>query len=293
MEGRAVGTIASILEKDPATLSQALIHLRSQDTSGVSDEDFRAIIKLADSYLAARGTFTSFLESTGRWVEGGLNALPANWRDEVHAKARQALTWAFEQVVRRMDADELHKPSSRRRYRLLSTTSGLMTGSVGLPGIIADLPTSTLLILLSIADIARSHGYDLRDPAIQAACIEAFMFGGPTDEDNDADLAFWSARAASPLMADMLPQVAARLGASWIALLPARAVPVVSSLASAAINWHFAGYFQAMGEVMFGLRPLEEKYGIETVRPLFHEVVKELRDSAGSGRVGRRQAKVR
>jgi hypothetical protein len=284
---------SSVLQRDHATLSQPLLHLQSQDTSGVTDEDFRTILKLADSYLAARGAFTSFLESTGRWVEGGLNALPADWRDEVHAKARQALSWAFQQVIKRMDAGELHKPASRHRYRLMSTTSGLMTGSVGLPGIIADLPASTLLILLSIADIARSHGYDLRDPAIQAACIEAFMFGGPTDEDNDADLAFWSARAASPLLADMLPQVAARLGASWIALLPARAVPVVSSLASAAINWHFAGYFQAMGEVMFGLRPLEEKYGIQTVRALFHEVVKELRDPGRPNRIRRRQPRAR
>lgn len=269
------------------TSSQDLRHLHSQDASTLSDDDFRLLLKLADKYLAARGVFTSFLESTGRWVEDGMNFLPTNWREEVHAKARQALSWAFEQIVKRMDAGELHKPSSRRRYRLLSTTSGLMTGSVGLPGIIADLPTSTLLILLSIADIARSHGHDIRDPEIQAACIEAFMFGGPTDEDNDADLAFWSARAASPLVADMLPQVAARLGASWIALLPARAVPIVSSLASAAINWHFSGYFQTMGEVMFGLRPLEQKYGLQVVRTLFHAVVKELRGSGRPGRINR------
>jgi hypothetical protein len=256
----------------------------------MTDEDFRTILRLAGSYVAARGAFTSFLESTGRWVEGGLNAVPANWRDEVHAKARQALSWAFEQVVNRMDSSDLRRPSSGSRYRLLSTTSGLMTGSVGLPGIIADLPTSTLLILLSIADIARSHGFDLRDPAIQAACIEAFTFGGPTDDDNDADLAFWSARAASPMLADMLPQVAARLGATWIALLPARAVPVVSSLASAAINWHFAGYFQAMAEVMFSLRHLEEQYGVETVRPLFQEVVEDLRGIRNPTGIGRRSA---
>jgi hypothetical protein len=167
----------------------------------------------------------------------------------------------------------------------------LMTGSVGLPGIIADLPASTLLILLSIADIARSHGHDIYDPDIQAACIEAFMFGGPTDEDNDADLAFWSARAATPLIADMLPQVAARLGASWIALLPARAVPVVSSLASAAINWHFSGYFQAMGEVMFGLRPLEQKYGLQEVRGLFYTVVRELRENQRPARIRRARSK--
>ena len=268
-------------------MSQEVRHLRSQEASTLSDDDFRQLLRLADKYLAARGAFTSFLELTGRWVEDGMNFLPANWRDEVHVKARQALSWAFQQIVKRMDAGELHKPSSHRRYRLLSTTSGLMTGSVGLPGIFADLPTSTLLILLSIADIARSHGHDIRDPEVQAACIEAFMFGGPTDEDNDADLAFWSARAASPLVADMLPQVAARLGASWISLLPARAVPIVSSLASAAINWHFSGYFQTMGEVIFGLRPLEQKYGLQEVRALFHLVVKELRERESPSRVSR------
>ncbi len=257
-------------------IEPSLVVARADDVT-LTDEDFRTLLDIADRYLAVRNTQTALLESVGRWVETGVRSLPPNWRDELHTRAREALWWAFRRMVATMDADRLGQPPARRTHRLMATASGFVTGAAGLPGILADLPTSTLLVLRSIADIARSHGYDIRDPAVQAACMEAFAFGGPTDEDDDADLAFWSTRAAAPVLSDMLPAIAGRLAASWAAVLPAKAVPVVGSVASAAINWHFSGYFQHMAGIVFSLRPLEERYGRQQVRDLFSAVIEEMR----------------
>lgn len=267
-------------------MAQDLTVSASPQGSPLTDAEFRLVLTLAGRYLDARGSFTSFLESIGRRVEAGIRVLPDHWKDELHTRARDALWWAFRKIVSSMDTEELHRPAARTRYRLFAATSGLVTGAAGMPGVIADLPASTLLILRAIADIARAQGYDLRNPDVQVACIEAFVFGGPTAEDDDADLAFWSTRAAAPMVSELVPQVAARLGASWSLSLPARAIPVVSSVTSAAINWHFSGYFQTMAEIIFGLKPLEERYGREHVRALFLASVREMRDLRGAGSSG-------
>jgi hypothetical protein len=274
-------------------LAQDLALSRAPEGSPLTEAEFRLLLSLADRYLGARGAFTSFLESIGRRVEAGIKVLPEHWKDELHTRARDALWWAFRKIVGSMDTEELHRPAARTRYRLFAATSGLVTGAAGMPGIVADLPASTLLILRAIADIARSHGYDLNRPDVQVACIEAFVFGGPTAEDDDADLAFWSTRAAAPMVSELVPQVAARLGASWSLSLPARAIPVVSSVTSAAINWHFSGYFQTMAEIIFGLKPLEERHGREHVRALFLDAVREMRALRQPGLPGHARRRAR
>ena len=116
---------------------------------------------------------------------------------------------------------------------------------------------------------------------MQAACLEAFAYGGPTDDDDDADLAFWSARAAAPMVAEMLPQVAARLSGRLALMLPARAVPLVAVAASAGVNWHFTGFFQEVGDILLALLPLQRQHGRARVRACFEAMVRERRAARG------------
>ncbi len=233
--------------------------------------------ELADRYLVARGGFTAFLEWAGQYAERGLAFLPPEWREALHARARAALAWAWQRATTGMDRPPTGRAAPARLYRLLAAGSGAVTGAAGLPGVLADLPTSTLLVLRSLAAIARARGLNIRAADVQTACLEAFTFGGPTDEDDDADLAFWSARAAVPVLADMLPQVAARLSARLALMLPARAVPLVAVAASAGVNWQFAGFFQEVGDILLALLPLERLHGRTRVRACFEAMVRERR----------------
>ncbi len=245
--------------------------------AALTAEEYAAVSALAARYLEARGGFTAFLSSTGGWVQQGLQKLPAAWKDSFHAKARDSLWWAYRQAILGMDEKETGKRSLGLMYRLMATGSGLVTGAAGLPGVLADIPASTLLVLRSIADLARAQGHDIRDPAIQALCIEALAFGGPTDEDDDADLAFWSARAAAPVIADLVIDIAGRFGSRLLAVLPARAVPMISVIVAGAINWHFTGFFQNMAAVLLELKPIEDRYDRAMVRACFAQVVREQR----------------
>ncbi|CAH2604531.1 conserved protein of unknown function [Rhodovastum atsumiense] len=243
----------------------------------LSDEDYAALQELAGRYLAARSGFTTFMEWAGKYAERGLSFLPAEWQQTLHLRAREALSWAWRQATLGMD----HEPPARQApplfYRLLTTGSGAVTGMAGLPGVLVDLPASTLLVLRSLAAQARARGLDVTGADVQAACLEAFSYGGPTDEDDDADLAFWSARAAVPMVAEMLPQVAGRLSGRLAVMLPARAVPVISVAAGAGVNWHFTGYFQEVGDILLALLPMERRYGRAQLRACFEAVLREQR----------------
>ena len=41
-----------------------------------------------------------------------------------------------------------------------------------------ELPVSTIIMLRSIADIARSEGEDLSDPESALSCVQVFALGG-------------------------------------------------------------------------------------------------------------------
>jgi hypothetical protein len=250
---------------------------QSNACAALTEAEFEELVRRAHQYLDARGPLTRFFESIGDWVERGVRKLPESWRQKLVEQSRDALWWAYNQATVGMDAAAVNRPPSTLLYRLASTGSGALTGAAGLAGVAVDLPASTLAILRSLADLARSKGMDITDPDVRACCIEAFAFGGPTDEDDNADLAFWSSRTAAPELAEMIVSIATRYSSRLALVLPAKAVPVVSAIASAAINWHFLGFFQAMGEVLLSLKPLEQKYGRDRVRSCFSTVVSELR----------------
>ncbi len=240
-------------------------------------DELALLAALAGRYLRARDGFTGFLEWAGQHTERGLAFLPVGWREQLHARARTALAWAWQRAVAGMDRAPTRRAAPTRLFRLLTAGSGAVTGAAGLAGVLADLPASTLLVLRSLATIARARGLDIGAADVQAACLEAFAYGGPTDDDDDADLAFWSARAAAPMVAEMLPQVAARLSGRLAAMLPTRAVPLVAVAASAGVNWHFTGFFQEVGDILLAMLPLQRQHGRARVRACFAALVREQR----------------
>ena len=55
---------------------------------------------------------------------------------------------------------------------------GSAGGAFGLAALPFELPVSTIIMLRSIADIARSEGEDLSDPDTALSCVQVFALGG-------------------------------------------------------------------------------------------------------------------
>ena len=128
---------------------------------GMDADELALLATLADRYLAARDGFTGFLEWAGQYAERGLAFLPADWRAALHARAREALAWAWQRAIAGMDRAPTGRAAPTRLFRLLTAGSGAVTGAAGLAGVLADLPASTLLVLRSLAAIARARGLDI------------------------------------------------------------------------------------------------------------------------------------
>ena len=70
------------------------------------------------------------------------------------------------------------KAASGLLHKALVTTSGAVGGSFGLAALPIELPISTIIMLRSIGDIARSEGEDLTTPETALSCLQVFALGG-------------------------------------------------------------------------------------------------------------------
>ena len=159
--------------------------------------------------------------------------------------------------------------------KLLAATTGGASGFVGVPGIAADLPLTTCLMMRSIAEIARSHGEDLTSADTRQACIEVFAFGGPDIGDEDIDVAYWTIRGGlnHASISLLIRQVAARFGVMLSQKYLAQAVPLIGAAAGGTLNYVFMDYYQRMAQVHFTLRELERRHDPDAVHACFDSLV--------------------
>lgn len=250
-----------------------------QDAAAVLD-------RAAEEYLAARGALTSALERAAGFVQRGMMRLPGNIQKLAAERAREGLDLAYRTAILGLD------PSERREhagaYRLTGALSGALGGFGGLLTTLAELPVTTGLIMRSVADIARARGLDLSDEEVRRACIEVFAFGGPLDEDDDADLAFWMTRLAGQEVAQLIATVIARYAPVLVTKLGAQAAPLVGAAVGAGLNLVYMEFYQRMARVVFDLLPLEQAEGREAVRRAFAARVDAKRGARGEdARFGR------
>ena len=78
--------------------------------------------------------------------------------------------------------------------RKVGATSGAVGGSFGLAALPVELPISTLIMLRSIGDIARSEGEDLSSPETALACLQVFALGGLQGEADAANSGYFAVR---------------------------------------------------------------------------------------------------
>lgn len=268
--------------RSPTMPVGALVSRQTNACALLTSDEYDTLVQAASEYLAAQGALMSLMATLGGTIERGLDKLPDGIKDDVTAKVRDALDYAQRVSLSGMDNDA-GREASRGLYSVAAAASGGISGFLGLPAILVELPVTTVTILRSIADVARAKGADLSDAGVQATCIETFAYGGPLDDDNDADLAFFAARVGATEVAEVIARVAVRYAGAILPKIALQAVPVTGAVLGAGLNWSYMRFYQAMASVLFTLRPIELRHDRDQVRSCFSSIVRELKQQRAGG----------
>ncbi len=271
--------------------------MMTRETFGIAPEDYHA---LALAYEALEHpSYAARLSSLlGMPLEQALRLLPTAWHDRVQSAAQRAIERATTVAVASL-SDRPGRRAGTGAHRLLALGSGAVGGYFGLPGLLVELPVSTVLMLRAIADIARSQGEDPTSPETQLACVSVFAFGSRSDEDRYAEVGYYEVRTALALhlssamerivhqgaKAETLPAtveivrlIARRFGVVVSDKAAAHLVPVVGATTGAVINVIFMQHFQAVGRGHFTVRRLERQYGRTVVEAAYAGMARDEED---------------
>lgn len=196
-----------------------------------------------------------------------------------------ALRAAYAAGTFRLDPSEPTRPSRHRLGRMFAAASGTAGGLLGAAGIAADLPLTTMMIMRSIAAIARAHGEDISAEDTRRACLEVFALGSPGTGEEDTEAAFWATRAAFThgSLTLLVRQATQRFGLAVAQKYMAQAVPLLGAVTGGTLNYLFMRHYQRMAEVHFTLRELERRHDPEAVRACFNALMAEAGLSRAEG----------
>jgi hypothetical protein len=245
-----------------------------------------------------------FVGSRGEWLTrhtGGLgrHVFGEGWQQKLQGMTEGALARAYgvatlgmrqaepmqqAGAVQHAGGDQAGDSAPRMRFnKAMVGLSGAAGGFFGMPGLAVDIPASTMMMMRSIAEIARAHGEDITSEAGRRACLEVFAMGGPGTADDAAEISYWSTRAAlnHATVATALRVVARSFGVVLSEKLLAQAVPVAGAAAGGALNWLFMDFYQQMARVHFTVRRVEREVADpSSVRPCFDRLVAYARGRA-------------
>jgi len=240
----------------------------------------RAVCSLEHPGFAAR-----LAGMVGRPIELIGHALPPAASRAISAATAKGLRTALKAALLSMR----HAPhaGSDLLHKALAMAAGAAGGTFGLAALPLELPVSTIIMLRSIADIARGEGEDLSDPEAALSCLQVFALGGREAGTDAADSGYFAARGmlaksvseaaryvaergivdeGAPALVRLIAQIASRFGIVVSQKLGAQAIPVIGALGGAAVNYAFIEHFQDTARGHFTVRRLERLHGKEAVR---------------------------
>jgi hypothetical protein len=249
-------------------------------------------LRYAKDLLENPGFTARMANVLGSPIERGIQMLPHDWSEGLNKAVRSALFKALEVAVASL-GERTPTKSSEFMHKLMVGASGTIGGAFGLASVAFELPISTTIMLRSIADIARSEGFDIKAVETQLNCLEVFAIGGRTEVDDAAESSYWAARAAlgeimseaarhisrrgvvertAPAIVRFISAIASRFGVVVSEQAAAKAVPVIGAASGAVINVLFIDHFQDMARGHFIVKRLEAKYSIETVESAYTQI---------------------
>jgi hypothetical protein len=218
-------------------------------------------------------------------LEKGLARLPQRWSDAITDITHKSLESALKVALATIERGDERQPALRQ-HRWAVAATGAAGGAVGLPALAVELPLSTVLMLRSIGDIARSQGEDLEHPETKLACLTVFALGGRSRADDGAETGYFAARGAlskavqeaakhiaekgiagkgAPALVRLIAQIAARFEFVVSQKAAAQLVPLVGAAGGALINLLFIDHYQDVARGHFTVRRLEREYSPDVI----------------------------
>ena len=238
-----------------------------------------------------------------------VRALPDSAENLLRSAIEKALQKALEVAIATIDD---RKPAGRPKlimHKVLSGVSGAAGGAFGIASVAAELPVSTVLILRSIADIARSQGEDLEAIETRLACLEVFALGShASDEPSESagedsipisdrtEIGYFAVRAGmakqiadaakylgqhsaknltAPPLVRLIQQIGSRFGVVVSEKVAAQAVPILGAVGGALINSYFIDHYQDLARAHFTIRRLERLHGSDAVQVAYAKIPNE------------------
>jgi hypothetical protein len=257
----------------------------------LSPEDLNSL-RLAYDLLNKPSVAIRLASALGKPIERVMAALPEKWSLMIARGSSRAIEKAFHVALTSLEESPV-SAKSEVAHKIVCGASGTIGGFFGLPALLLDLPFSTVIMLRSIADIARREGEDLSAAEPRLACLEVFALGGLSRADDDAEAAYYAIRAAlagamsratehiasrglsaegAPAVVRWITAIASRFGVVVSEKAAAQAVPFIGAIGGATVNVVFIQHFQDMARAHFIIRRLERKYGQEQIRAELQQV---------------------
>jgi hypothetical protein len=264
------------------------------ETVEITSEDQEALRNAVRSleHPSLAGRLTNIV---GKPVELIGYALPSFASKAIASATSKGLEAALKVALRTLPSSSW--THSQLLHRALATASGAVGGTFGLAALPIELPVSTVIMLRSIAELARSEGEDLGDPETALACVEVFALGGRAGSTDASESGYFAVRGmlaktvteaarfvaergvireGAPILLKFVAQVAARFGVMVTQKVAAQALPVVGALGGATVNYAFIDHFQDVACGHFTVRRLERTYGKARIRSQYDLIAAEL-----------------
>jgi len=225
----------------------------------------------------------------GKPIEKVYSLLPEKLQEGVGSLAKKVLMKSLNILISQMSTNNNLKPNNLI-HKILVTGTGSAGGFFGLPALAIELPITTTIMLRSIADIARSKGFNINDTDTKLACLEVFALGGNSKRDDYSDSAYYLTRGAlaqavteanryllqkgivkegAPAIVNFISKIASRFGIIISEGVAAKSVPIIGAASGGTINYVFMNHFQKMAEGHFTVKQLENKYGQQKVMEIY------------------------
>nr|WP_178125006.1 MULTISPECIES: EcsC family protein [unclassified Pseudomonas] len=240
----------------------------------------------------------------GSPIESAVRALPGSVAKKINGAVAAALHTSADAALWSLE-NHPKKQASTLLHKVYAATSGAVGGAFGFAALFVELPISTTIMMRSVADVARSEGFDLNDFATKQACIEVFAMGGNSQADDATETGYYITRSfttqamqqlskelaaiaakqgskvasklspgmAGKWLAVLIEKVAARYGVTISSKFAAQAVPVIGAFTGAAINALFTDFYQDMARGHFTVKRLEEQYGYEQIKSEYARII--------------------
>jgi len=254
------------------------------ENKAMSSEDL-ADLRYAKSLLENPSLAARIANVVGAPIEKIIERLPEGARGVIRAAATKSLETALAFAISTMD--DRRQNAAIWAHKIIVAAAGTAGGAFGLPALTIELPVSTIIMLRSIADIARSEGERIKLPEPKLACLEVFALGGRARSDDAAGSSYFAVRGVlakalaeaaeyimergvaqetAPPLIRFIAQLAARFGVPVSEKVMAQSLPIVGAAGGALINTLFIDHFQDVARGHFIVRRLERHYDPELVQ---------------------------